>query len=67
MAVDIGAATCEYYEKIIRGSKSVIWNGPMGVFENQKFVSGTKKIASCVAKMKKKSKTSLILIQLLQY
>lgn len=46
---DIGAKTVENYAKIIRNSKSIVISGPMGVFENNEFIHGTKKIFEEVA------------------
>lgn len=50
MGVDIGSATIKRYAKVIKKAKTVIWNGPMGVFENDAFANGTNKIAKAVAK-----------------
>ncbi len=49
MALDIGSATVELYAGIIRGAKTVIWNGPMGVFEKPPFDRGTMALAKAVA------------------
>ncbi|QOV91903.1 phosphoglycerate kinase [Humisphaera borealis] len=46
---DIGPKTIELYKAEIAKSKTVIWNGPMGVFEKKPFVAGTKAIAEAVA------------------
>lgn len=43
--LDIGPKTCEAYRKAIISAKTVVWNGPMGVFEMEKFASGTKSVA----------------------
>lgn len=45
LGLDIGPATVEEFKKILSGSKTVVWNGPMGVFEFEKFAKGTKEIA----------------------
>lgn len=47
--LDIGAKTVEDYGKIIRGAGTVVWNGPMGVFEMPNFATGTFGIAQAVA------------------
>ncbi|HEY8443624.1 MAG TPA: phosphoglycerate kinase [Clostridia bacterium] len=47
--LDIGPKTCENYAKVIKDAKTVIWNGPMGVFEFEKFAVGTKAIAQALA------------------
>lgn len=52
IGMDIGPKTIALYTKIIQRAKTVIWNGPMGVFEYEKFSSGTYKIAKAVAKVK---------------
>lgn len=48
-ALDIGPKTREIYADVIKSSKLVIWNGPMGVFEIDKFANGTKKVAQALA------------------
>jgi phosphoglycerate kinase len=49
MGLDIGAMACDMFSKVIRESKTILWNGPMGVFEMEKFQHGTKCIADAVA------------------
>jgi len=49
MALDIGPKTIELYEGIIKGAKTIIWNGPMGVFEKPPFDKGTMALARAVA------------------
>lgn len=48
MILDIGPDTSDLFSEIISRSKTVIWNGPMGLFEVDKFVLGSKKIAQAV-------------------
>jgi phosphoglycerate kinase len=48
-ALDIGPKTRELYADVIKSSKLVIWNGPMGVFELNAFANGTKKVAEALA------------------
>ena len=48
-ALDIGPKTAELYREVIQKSKLVIWNGPMGVFEIDKFAGGTKAVAEALA------------------
>ncbi|MFB6468627.1 phosphoglycerate kinase [Cytobacillus sp. Hz8] len=48
-ALDIGPKTAELYRDVIKNSKLVIWNGPMGVFEFDKFAGGTKAVAEALA------------------
>src|ERR1019366_6217554 len=47
--LDIGPRTVENYSAIIKGAKTVIWNGPMGVFEKPPFDRGTVALAKAVA------------------
>lgn len=49
MGLDIGPKTAEHYASIIKDSKLIIWNGPMGVFEMDKFANGTKTVAQAMA------------------
>ena len=49
MGVDIGPATIEAYARAIRDAKTVVWNGPMGVFELEAFAAGTNATARAVA------------------
>ena len=49
MGLDIGPNACEQFVNVIRQSKTILWNGPMGVFEMEKFQHGTKTIAAAVA------------------
>ena len=49
MALDIGPATSAAFTAALKGSKMIIWNGPMGVFEMEAFAEGTKAIAKAVA------------------
>jgi len=51
-ALDIGPKTSEIYRDVIQKSKLVIWNGPMGVFEMDKFAGGTKAVAQALADAK---------------
>ncbi|KAB7665812.1 phosphoglycerate kinase [Bacillus sp. B1-b2] len=48
-ALDIGPKTAEIYADVIKNSKLVIWNGPMGVFELDTFAKGTKAVAQALA------------------
>jgi len=50
MGVDIGEKTVEEFVKNIEQSKTVLWNGPMGVFEIEAFANGTKQIAEAMAR-----------------
>jgi len=47
--LDIGPATRERYTKVIKEAKTVLWNGPMGVFEFENFEKGTRAVADAIA------------------
>ena len=55
MGMDIGPKTISAYEKIIKSAGTILWNGPMGVFEMDKFANGTIQIAKAIAKSNAKS------------
>jgi phosphoglycerate kinase len=48
-ALDIGPATAEMYRDVIAGAATVLWNGPMGVFEDPRLEEGTRAVAEAVA------------------
>ena len=52
LGVDIGPATIKAYETLIADAKTVVWNGPMGVFEIEAFATGTNAVARAVAGVK---------------
>jgi phosphoglycerate kinase len=60
MGLDIGPQATAVFSKIIEESKTILWNGPMGVFEMENFANGTKKIAEAVVKATDKGAFSLI-------
>ena len=60
MGLDIGEMACETFEKVIHHSKTILWNGPMGVFEMKKFQHGTKIIAKAVAEATSNGAFSLV-------
>jgi phosphoglycerate kinase len=60
MGLDIGEMACETFSKVILNSKTILWNGPMGVFEMKKFQHGTKCIAQAVAEATADGAFSLI-------
>src|SRR4051794_33851662 len=49
IAVDIGPATVAEFSRVVKGAKTVIWNGPMGIFEKPPFDAGTVALAKAVA------------------
>jgi phosphoglycerate kinase len=60
MGLDIGPKSIALFEKVIMDSKTILWNGPMGVFEMEKFAAGTTAIAQAVARATEKGAYSLI-------
>ena len=58
--LDIGPATARAYDEIVRGAKTVVWNGPMGVFEMPPFDAGTKAVAEAVAAATRGGATSIV-------
>jgi phosphoglycerate kinase len=60
MGLDIGIMACEQFTNVIHHSKTILWNGPMGVFEMAKFQSGTRGIAKAVAEATEKGAFSLV-------
>jgi len=58
MALDIGSGTIKLFKKYIKKAKTIIINGPMGVFENEKFSAGTKEILKAICKNKKAIKVA---------
>ena len=60
MGLDIGPATEKIYAEVIANSKTILWNGPMGVFEMSSFEHGTKAAAEAIVAATKKGAYSLI-------
>lgn len=60
MGLDIGPKAQGVFAEVIRKSKTILWNGPMGVFEMQKFQAGTKAIADAVAESTQNGAFSLV-------
>jgi len=60
MGLDIGEKSIKLFEDVIMKSKTILWNGPMGVFEMEKFAKGTTAIAIAVAKATEQGAFSLI-------
>jgi phosphoglycerate kinase len=60
MGLDIGPKTIDTYRSVIGGAKTVIWNGPMGVFEIEAFARGTMDIAKAVASVSTSAGTTVI-------
>jgi len=60
MGLDIGSQSAKAFADVIRSSKTILWNGPMGVFEMDTFAKGTKAVAEAVVEATKKGAFSLI-------
>ncbi|MBX2898534.1 MAG: phosphoglycerate kinase [Cyclobacteriaceae bacterium] len=60
MGLDIGPQASTVFSKVIENSKTILWNGPMGVFEMQQFEQGTKAVAEAVVRATKSGAFSLI-------
>ena len=60
MALDIGPETAIAFGNVIRGAKTVVWNGPMGVFEMSNFADGTLEVAEALAEATDQGATSII-------
>jgi phosphoglycerate kinase len=60
MGMDIGPASAEAFRKVILGAKTILWNGPMGVFEMPSFEMGTKQMALAIAEATRNGSYSLI-------
>lgn len=60
MGLDIGPIAADAYSKVVAASKTILWNGPMGVFEMSNFEQGTKAVAIAVAEATKTGAFSLI-------
>jgi len=60
MGLDIGPKSAEHFGQIIKASKTVLWNGPMGVFEMDNFAKGTKAVASAIVAATENGAFSLI-------
>jgi phosphoglycerate kinase len=60
MGLDIGPESVRSFIEVVKSSKTILWNGPMGVFEMKKFESGTKSVAEAVVAATKNGAFSLI-------
>lgn len=57
---DIGSATIKKYSKLLMSSKTIVWNGPMGVFEKPEFNNGTLRIAEIMTKAKEEGSIVIV-------
>ncbi|RXK81468.1 phosphoglycerate kinase [Filimonas effusa] len=60
MGLDIGPIAADQFANVIKSSKTILWNGPMGVFEMEKFQKGTKAVATAVAEATQSGAFSLV-------
>ena len=60
MGVDIGKKTIRLFNNTIKKSKSIMWNGPMGISEIEKFENGTKLLAKTISRITQSGTYSLI-------
>ena len=58
--LDIGPETIRLYRYILQGAKTVVWNGPMGVFENPVFARGSREVARAIARASQNGAISLV-------
>jgi phosphoglycerate kinase len=58
--LDVGPATIEMFKKVISESNTILWNGPVGVFEMEKFAAGTKAIGDAIVEATSKGAFSLV-------
>ncbi len=60
IGVDIGSFSIKRFSSAIKSAKTILWNGPMGIFEIDKFSKGTKTIAEAIAEATKKGSISIV-------
>ncbi len=60
LGLDVGTQSIDKFAAVIKGAKTILWNGPMGVFEMENFAKGTKKVAEAIAKATEKGAFSLV-------
>lgn len=60
MGVDIGPQSCISFGNIIKNAQTVVWNGPMGVFEMENFADGTRTVAEAMAEATKLGATTIV-------
>jgi len=60
VGVDIGSFSIKRFSSVIESSKTIVWNGPMGIFEIDKFNKGTRAIAEAIAKATKKGSITIV-------
>jgi phosphoglycerate kinase len=60
MALDIGLVSIQHFNGALQGAQLVVWNGPMGVFEEESFAAGTNALATLLAGMAKQGTTVIV-------
>jgi phosphoglycerate kinase len=60
MGLDIGPKSIQHFHNVLSFSRTILWNGPMGVFEMSKFANGTREIGEAVAESTEKGAFSLV-------
>jgi phosphoglycerate kinase len=60
MGLDIGKQSIKQFIEVIKQAKTIVWNGPMGVFEQDQFANGTKELLKAVAEQTKQKSTTII-------
>ncbi|MEN9247185.1 MAG: phosphoglycerate kinase, partial [Gloeomargarita sp. GMQP_bins_69] len=60
MGLDIGPASVEQIRQALQGCQTVVWNGPMGVFEFERFAAGTRAVAQILADLTAQGATTII-------
>ena len=60
MGLDVGPESCEAFSKAVSKAKTVVWNGPMGVFEFDAFANGTKSVMDAIVKATEAGATTII-------
>ena len=60
MGLDIGPKSIEKFQKIISASKTILWNGPLGVFEQESYTQGTKAIAEKLVEVTEAGQTTIV-------
>ncbi|CUS85372.1 phosphoglycerate kinase, partial [Candidatus Kryptonium thompsonii] len=60
MILDIGPETVKRFGEVLENAKTIVWNGPMGVFEFENFAKGTFEIAKILAEVTKKGAITIV-------
>lgn len=60
LGLDIGKESIKQFTEVIKKAKTIVWNGPMGVFEQDQFANGTKELLKAVAEQTKQKTATII-------